>query len=801
MTEKRRRKKSEGRVRMARRTFLMIIFIIAIMIICGRLVYLQVIDSSDQYARQVDQVVTEESTTASRGNIYDRNGNILAQDSSAKAVYVIPYDVTDADKLATELSEKLGLEKNSVLDKINRLEDDKVEVKSNVDSTAASKILQQITSGITYENGSIYAIPDEVKDAKKAAKVLSSNLDNLEYDDAYDYVTRKENSTVLIKSKVDNSLASEILNDQSTKNENGETESTNGVELVEDHRRYYTNGNFASYVLGFTNDNYDGVVGIESTYNDWLSGDDGVVYFQKDANGNTIPSQTKVVKQAEKGKDLTLTLDSNIQTIAEKALSSAIEEWKAKSGTAIVMDTESGEILAMATEPDYDLNDPYTISEDYQSKHSEDLDGKDEDEQLSSMWSNPAVSFVYEPGSTFKAITSSSALEEGVVTPETLVTCNGYININGVRVNCTGNHGTITVAEAIAQSCNPGLVQIIQKLDPNTFYRYVYDFGFGKTTGIELNGEEAGLMTRVFQDDGSINLLDYSTLSFGQGMATTPIQLLSALNCVVNDGYYCKPTLISTSNEGITSNRGNGSTKQIISTETSSTMRQIMEKVVTENSDLADLAEGYSIGGKTGTAQKIVDGEYSETKYVTSFFCYGPVDDPKYSVIVTLDEPDPSAYGSTSAAPVGIEIMKNLLDYSSEGANATTELQKNSVTVPDLVGQELDFAEQILEEKGISYRVDNSADGSIVTSQSIEQGTTYDGKTQLVLTVGKSTDDENTKVTVPDLTGMNIQEANETLSGLGLTMKISGSGFATSQDPAAGTEVEKNSTVNVTFSQ
>ncbi|MDD2413888.1 MAG: penicillin-binding transpeptidase domain-containing protein [Eubacteriaceae bacterium] len=799
--KKRTHKKTFGEIRINRMLVIMGLFTAALLVIFGKLVYLQVIDSTDQYARQVDQLVDEVNVKASRGNIYDRNMNVLAQDSSAKAVHIIPKDVEKPDELAQVLSDQLQVDKTSILNKINQLEDDKVEMKTNVSKDTADQLMKKITKGLAYENGTLYAIPAEVADAKAAAEAVSGSFENLSYDDAYGYLTQKENNALLIKGQVDNSLAQSILDSQTTKDANGKTTSTNGVELIEDNRRYYTNGNFASYVLGFTNNDYKGVCGVESTYDEWLSGEDGVVYIQKDANGTTIPSQTKTVKQPKQGNDLVLTLDSNIQTLTEKALSSAIEQWKAKSGTAIVMDTKTGEIVAMATKPDYDLNDPYTISSDYQSKHSSDLSGQSETDQLNTMWSNPAVSFVYEPGSTFKTITASAALEEGVVTPDTHVSCSGSMNVNGVTVRCTATHGDETVAQAIEHSCNPGLIQIIQKLDPNIFYRYAYDYGFGQKTGIELTGEESGIMTRVFEDNSEINLLDYSTLSFGQGMATTPIQLLSALNCVVNNGYYVEPTVISSKNKNITSNGSKGTTKQIISNETSAELRNIMEKVVSGNSSLAQVADGYSIGGKTGTAEKFIDGSYSASNYVTSFYGYAPVDDPQYSVIVVVDEADSSAYGSQSAAPTGIQILKDTLDYMGQGKQSDTELQKNAVTVPDLTGQELDFAKQILDEKGIKYRVNNPNDGTVIVSQSLEAKSQYDGSTEMVLEVGSTTQDQSKKVKVPDLSGMNVQEANELLKGLGLNIKINGSGFATGQDPAAGTEVDKNSEVTVTFSQ
>lgn len=799
----RKKPKSQAQVKHGRMLFVIAALAFVLLVIIIKLVTLQIFDASDQYAAQVDQSVDEVNISASRGNIYDRNMNLLVQDSSAKSVNVIPIDVEDGkeEDLAKYLSEKLGVDLNEVKAKINQLEDDKVEMKTGVSQSVADTITASVKEGIAYENGTLYCYPDEIKDAKAAAATISQALDSSS-ESMLKILTRKENSTVKIKGKVDNELAQEIKDAQTTKDENGKVESTNGVELIDDNRRYYTNGNFASHVLGFTNSDYVGVTGIEATCDDVLSGEDGVVYYQKDATGNTIPSQTKIIKQPTQGDDVVLSIDSNVQNIAEKAVSAAIEQWKAKSGTAIVMETKTGKILAMATKPDYDLNDPYTITDEYKQKMASDLEGLNESEQLSEMWKNPAVAFNYEPGSTFKAITASSALEEGVVTPDTTVYCSGSININGVTVNCTGNHGTQTVTEAIANSCNPGLVQIIQKLDPNKFYQYAYNYGYGKKTGIELTGEEAGIISRVFQDDDTINDLDYSTLSFGQGLATTPIQNLTALNCVVNNGYYMKPSVLMNDNvASLTANGELGTPKQMISEDTSAAMRDIMVNVVTGNSTLANLSEGYSIGGKTGTAEKFINGAYSSTAYVTSFFCYAPVEDPQYSILMVLDEPDSNASGGTSAAPGAIEIMKQLLGPTDGDGTTESANQGSTITVPDVVGQTSASAKEILDQKGIAFKQENKDSGNVVLSQSLEAGSVYETGAEMVLEIGTSETAATGKVKVPNLKGQSVQACNEILTGLELNLKINGSGFATSQNPAAGTEVDKNSEVTITFSE
>lgn len=787
-----KRPKRPQRVRSDRIKMAKICLTIAGVVLLIQLINLTIVDSTAQYAKQVDQLVDEVPLKASRGNILDRNGNVLVQDSTASAVHVIPYSVKEADRVAGILAEKLQLNYDEVYAKITQIENEIIEIKRNVSEKTANQLMAVIPKGINYIDGTLYATPSEIENPEQAAGEIQKALE-MDYDTALEIVTRKKSNMVLVSGKVDNTLAKEIQEECKSTDEDG-AEISNGVKLVEDKRRYYTNGNFASYVLGFTGKDHNGLTGIESVYDDVLKGEDGIVHYQKDAKGNQIPSQTKIIKEPEAGEDVTLTLDSNIQILAEKALNEAITQWKAKSGTVLVMDTKTGEVVSMATKPDYNLNDPYTLDENYAAKHAADLEGKSEDEQVAEMWKNPAVSFIYEPGSTFKAITASTGLEEGVVTPETKVHCSGSINVGGVSIGCTGVHGTQTVSEAVANSCNPGMVQIIQKLDPNLFYQYAYNYGFGDRTGIEMTGEEQGIVNRAFDQDGDINMLDYSTFSFGQGIGTTPIQMVSALNAVVNNGYYMNPTLIRDDADG------SNNPKQLISGDTSAEMRKIMEKVVTESSNLAKQSEGYSIGGKTGTAEKFIDGEYSKQFFVTSFFCYAPVDDPRYSILMVLDEPDPSAYGGTSAAPYAIELMKQILNYAGGQTDASTEIKQGSITMPDVIGQDVEFAKKILDEKGITYRIENEGAGSKITGQSIAAQSVYEQGTELVLVTGNEVPESNGKVTVPDLTGMSIQSANEMLLGLDLRLEIEGSGFVVSQEPAAGTTVEAGSTVKVKFS-
>ena len=794
-------KKNDNFINYTRVLFFFIILGLGIIIIFYHLIKLQIVGTTGKAAAQFDQMVSEELVTASRGNILDKNGTILVQDSLAKAVYLIPNNVRKGQEeaLVEYLNLKLGIDKKELLEQITSLETDSVYLADNINQEVGEEVMGFGFAGIEYANKIVMCTPSEIKNAEVVAKELAIILE-LEKDKLFDLITSRDNNLLLVKSGVDNELANEIKEKNSVFSvfdEDGELESKNAIELLEDHRRYYTDGYFASHLLGFTNSEYLGITGVEAECDNILSGQAGVAYYFRDALGNTIPSQTRIIKQPKSGEDIQLSIDSNIQNIAEKEVGLAVQKWNAKSGTAIIMETKTGKILGMATSPDYDLNEPYRISKPFKESHSEDLKELTESEQLSLMWKNPAVSFYYEPGSTFKPITASAALEEGVVDPDTQVYCNGSINIDGTIIKCTGNHGTQTVTEAIANSCNPGLVTIIQQLEVQKFYQYAYNYGYGRETGVELGGEESGYLPQSLDSDGKINPLDYATMSFGQGLATTPIQNLTALNAVINNGFLIEPSVLKNSDSKLNINGEIGATNQIISETTSKVMREIMVNVITGNPTLSRISEGYDVGGKTGTAEKFINGAYSSEKYVTSFFCYAPVEDPKYSILMVLDEPADETTGGESVAPAALNIMKQILGPAYE---KDEERLENSLMInpPDLIEQPLENAIKILENKGISYKIEG--EGDFVVEQSLTPNKNYEIEEEIILTTG-SRSGENNMVRVPDLTGQNIQLCNELLQGLGLQLKINNSGFVTKQSIEPGTLVAIGTEIQVEFEQ
>lgn len=767
----------------------MSILTILFLILFFKLFLLQIFDSTEKYSSQVNQLVEEVSITAERGNIYDRNMNILVQDSSAKSINIIPKLVEDPDEVADVLSDELNLDYDRVFEIATKLEDDKVQVKDNVYNIDTASLLNTLGNDEAYSisDNAFYVIPEKVKNVDADAKAIALVLDMNE-ETVKNYLESKENSTQLIKSKVDNQLAQDLKDELTIYDNEDEVESTNGIELLEDKKRYYTNGNFASYIIGFTGNDHEGLYGVEKTFNDQLKGTNGIVYYQKDAQGNIITSQTKVIQDSEKGEDLVLSIDSNIQSAVEKALENTVEEWEAKAGTAIVMNVKTGEIISMASKPDYDLNDPYEISDEYATNYEEDFVGLETTEQMELMWKNPAVSFIYEPGSTFKPITISTALEQGAVNPDTTVNCVGSINVYGTTINCTGVHGDQSIAESLENSCNPGLVQIINDVDPNDFYQYVYNFGFGKRTGIELTGEESGIVNRVFDENGNINIVDYSTFSFGQGLATTPIQIVTALSTLINDGYYRAPTIVKSDTVDIT--------KQVVSSSTSSALREDMQGVISSKPELLQLTDNYTMGGKTGTAEKFYNGTYASGKYVTSFFCFSPVDDPEYCAMVILDEPAEGASGATSAAPTAINILKQTLIYN--GSNPLENTMAN-ILIPDCEGLNVEDATKILEERGIAYEVVQNGEGDTILTQSIPALSVYNPDNTLILSIGTKSDPN--EATLPDFTGMTVQSVNEKVKELGIHLEIKGSGFAIEQSIAPGTPIEKDMNILVKFQE
>lgn len=553
----------------------------------------------------------------------------------------------------------------------------------------------------------VWCKPVEVKDAKKTSEQLSKILDE-DYDDIYKKVNKKKMALVKVKKWIDDKTANKVTK-----------AGLSGIWVAEDNQRYYPYGNFASYVLGHTSSDSSGVAGIELKYDGVLKGTAGKLVVSTDAAGKEIPQGSEQYYEPTTGNGLVLTIDEVIQHYCEKAAQKAYEENNATKVTIIAMDPKTGDIKAMVKKPDYNPNTPTKAIYPYYEKILEEC--KDDDKKTmaaySNMWRNTAISDTYEPGSTFKLITSSAGLEEGVVKQNDKFTCNGSVTVEGSKIKCWRSyrpHGAETFKQGVQNSCNPVFVEVGRRLGVSKMYNYIDAFGLNKKTNIDLPGEAGSILYKE-KDVGPVEL---ATISFGQSISVTPIQLITSVCSIVNDGNRMQPRLVKayTDNKGnITKGLDPVKVKQVISKETSAQMREIMESVVTDGGGKIAYLPGYRLGGKTGTAQKVINGTYAQGHYVCSFVGMAPADDPQIVVLAIVDEPTGvMAFGSTTAGPIIKEVMSNTLKYLDVEPKYTEEEKaenvKTKVKVPDVRGLTIEEATKVLEEAKLEANIDNDVD-------------------------------------------------------------------------------------------
>lgn len=549
-------------------------------------------------------------------------------------------------------------------------------------------------SATAYE---IYVRPAMVKDKEAVAGALAEVL-GMDKKSLEEKVSAKKD-TVLIKKKVDADKV-KLLREKELA----------GIIFNDDSKRFYPQSNFASYVLGFTNTDNQGQDGVELTYEKYLNGFPGRNIMMTDAHGQMLPGSDTKYYEPQDGLNLVLTIDEVIQHFSEKAVENALVENKAKRVTAIVMDPKTGDVLAMTSKPDFDNNDPRKIPEELADKWDT-MSEKEQYEALFKIWRNPAVADSYEPGSTFKVITSSAGLEENVVKPDDHFYDPGYIMVAGKRIKCWRSHnphGDQTFAEGVKNSCNPVFVEVGQRLGKEKLYKYIKAFGFGSPTGIKLPGEAGGIVRNL----SAIGPVELANISFGQGISVTPIQLITAFSAVANDGILMEPRIAKKviDDEGRTINEFQPRTvRQVISKETSATMRQILEFAVGPTA--SSYIPGYKVAGKTGTAQKAEGGIYVSGKFVSSFCGFAPANDPKIAVLVVIDEPGGAQhFGGVIAAPVAKSIIYDTLRYLDVKPQYTEEeqklMQKPLVKVPEVRNMPLKDAIRILAKSKLKYSVE-----------------------------------------------------------------------------------------------
>ena len=621
--------------------------------------------------------------------------------------------------------------------------------------------------------------PGKVQDTQAFARAISPIL-GLSEEKVAEKASQRGKSSVTLKRQVSRETADRLR--QLKQSKDAETAAAASALLFdEDVRRVYLRGAFLTQTLGLVNVDGVGQSGLEQQYETLLRGEAGRSMRSVDGKARPIYDSGNLYIEPQDGSTIRLTIDATIQEIVEKAMRECYEVNKAQAVHALVMDVYTGAVLAMCSKPDYDPNDP----------PREQLDA------LQSLMRIRLISDSYEPGSTFKILTAAAALDSGVTTPEDGFYCSGKIKVDGDTIKCWGSpHKAETMAQALQNSCNPVFVELALRMGAQRFYQYLHAFGLGSKTNIDLQGEESGILIPV----NSVKNVDLARIGFGQSVAVTPIQLLTAACSVLNGGRLMRPYLLkeAVSQDGTVLYR---TSPKVVSTpiseETSLTMRKLLEDVVAVGGAKNARIPGYRIGGKTGTAQVYKDGRIVRNVHIGSFLGFAPADDPRIALLVIVDEADtPVDYGGTTAAPFARQILEDVLPYL--GYQPDEGEDSEPVQVPDVTGQPLWEARRTLSSMGLKV-LDDGGSGSVTAQMPSAGATLRNGGQMMLYTYDEALPETETLVCVPDVSGKSIASAASLLRQRGLEMEIDGSGFAVSQEPAAGSFLAPDSVVLVHF--
>lgn len=733
--------------KMRKRAYIIFIgLIIILLLLTIRIFYWQVVRGEELRDKAISQQTNKTNINASRGVIYDRNGKALAESAMVNTLVCNPQQIAkdgSAELIAAKLSEILDMEYDKVygiLTKSNRY--------------------QIIKKRISVEE------TDKVKELK-----------NKETNDNYKLYS--------------------------------------GIYFEEDSKRYYSYG-IASHVIGFTGYDNNGLQGIEKTFDGELTGKPGSILSLKNAAGVSVDAQYEEQEAPQKGADVVLTIDETIQHILDKYLEQAVSENQLKEGACgIIMNPKTGEIYAMSTKPDFDLNDPYNIEQF--TKYAIDLKSDDvmknydsSDEKLQTdaiaairnkMWRNKAISDTYEPGSTFKILTAAMAIEENVVNLESQFYCSGSKQVADRKIRCHKNegHGAETFLQGVQNSCNPVFMEVGLRVGAEKFAEYFKAFGLTQKTNIELIGESNSIYYKK-----KLAEVDLATSSFGQGFSITPIQLITAVSAVVNGGNLMRPQIVKEirNENGVIKAYQPEIVNRVISEETSKTMREILETVVSSPNGGGKNAyiKGYRIGGKTGTSEK---GRNND-KRIASFIGFAPADDPEIVCLVMMDEPQVAVrYGGTIAAPVVGSIIEEVLEYLGvERQYSEDDIKTNTTSIPELRGISVDEAKTNANNAGLKIRV--VGDNDMVVDQLPKPGAVVEQGAMVIIYTEET--DEGKYSTVPDVSGMSPANAKAQLEDYGLNFEAVGAGlnttsgaYAVKQSIEPGEKVPRATVVSVEF--
>ena len=739
----------------------------------GSLFYWQIVRGEDMSSAALNQSLHSTTLPAMRGTIYDATGTkVLAQSASVWTVVLEPAYLYDDEDLRRTVSNGLA----SIL------------------GLDAEDIYEKTGDGSSYYT------------------VLKRQVET---------ETRDQINKFLADNKIES-----------------------GIRLIDDYKRYYPYGTVASNILGFTGTDGQGLGGVETYYDEELSGTEGRLISARNAWNTDMPFEYEQYVEAEDGHSLVLTIDETVQSILEKYLAEGLQTYMVQNGAvAVLMDVDTGAILGMATNPYYDPNDPFTVLDEtlldkVRADMEEDIEDElalaeasgdqdaieeltiDEDavynQALNLQWRNKAVSDTYYPGSVYKMCVGAMALEEGVVTLDSTFTCTGNMPVEGVEggINCwkREGHGLETFAAGIYNSCNPWMIHIGQLLGADTFCKYREAFGMTESTGIDLPGE-AATMYHAYED---MVPADLAVESFGQNFAITAVHMITAASAIANGGYLVQPHVVDRildSDGNIVSTADTSYRRQVVSSETSRAIIDILQYNAESGSATGGYVAGYRIAGKTGTTEKIADWNASNSDvktYIASYCGFAPAEDPKYALLVFFDEPNWEENGvgnggNAVAGPIFAKIMEEVLPYLGVDAQYNEEeAELLDTTAPSVTGMTLDQAYAVLEEAGLSYTVlGDESDGSIAVTQQVPASGTAVPKDGQVVLYTSGYDEASTLVTVPDFTGLDLVNANYVASVSGLQVSVSGStgegATVTSQALEEGEQVPMGTVISLTF--
>lgn len=704
-----------------------------------RVLYLQVVRGEELSLKAESQQLMDTEISAMRGTIYDADGNVLAQSATVWNIYLDPLEIDDDEQ------------RNLIVEKFTEL----------------------------FEY-----------DEEEQAELLEK--------------TKAENHYEIVEKQVENDVKEEI-SDFMSENLLGDC-----IGMEETTKRYYPYGSLASTVIGFTGSDDQGLSGLESYYNDELTGTNGRIITAKDAVSNEIASDYETSVEATDGNSIVTTINQTIQYYLEKGLRETLEEYQAKGAYGIVMNCNTGAVLAMCSLPDYDCNDPYTLTyskniEEIEALTDEDEQAELESEYVQNQWRNFTVSDTYVPGSVFKTFMVSAALEENVVDLNTTYTCTGSITVEGwdspMYCHNHSGHGYQTLTEGLENSCNPFFITIGQKLGVHNYFKYFDAFGFTEKTGIDLPGESE---SQYYEED-EYGLVELASASFGQTNSLTPIQICTGLCAIANGGKLLQPYVVSSivDSDGKTVEKTETQVvRQVISEETSETVREMMKSVVDNGTGKNAYVAGYRVAGKTGTSTKLGESADGESdKYIVSFAAIAPSDDPEIAMLIIVDEPNENLGGGALCAPIAAEVIEEAMNVMGiEPIYDDDEIEDLSESTPSVVDMSLSDAKETLTENSLSYVV--IGDGDTVVRQSPSANSTVpNGGTVYLYT----SDTEKETTTVPDFTGLTVTEAKNLAKTNNLNIEISGNNMdsgtvvAYKQSEDEGTKVEKGSVIVVSF--